>query len=368
LSSRFSFHVSRVIYDMNGKERVLAALNWESVDRLPCMPILHSGLPPIFDVPLGDFFTDAATMASVMVRGYRTFGYDGVQLSLGVTGEAEALGARVEQPPDGAPILREYLIPDVTDTTVLASLEDRDPARGGRMPLFFDAVRQIAAEIGEEAFVLAMLRGPLLAASQLCGVETLLISMITQPEAVAAVLDVTNKVALQLGSWLLESGAHGLILGEATCSPNFISPKLYRTLVQPRHAHLVRQLKAAGWPIVGLHICGDIAPIFEAIVETGVTFLDVDYQVPAAQALDLAQGRVALRGNLDPSSVFRFGAEETVREATLALRRKLAEAQGETPARGWILSSGCDIPPGTPASNLRAFVEAQSSKISDGTG
>jgi uroporphyrinogen decarboxylase len=323
------------------------------------MPILHSGLPPIFDVPLGDFFTSATTMAEVIVRGYRTFGYDGVQLSLGVTGEAEALGAQIEQPPDSAPILRQHLLPNLDDLTTLDRLRSGDPTQGGRMPLFFDAVQRVVATIGDEAFVLAMLRGPLLAASQLCGVENLLITMITQPDAVADVLAFTNEVAMKLGRWLLASGADGVILGEATCSPNFISPKLYRTLVQPHHTDLVKHLKAAGWPVVGLHICGNIAPIFTSILETGVTFLDVDYQVPADQALALAQGGAALRGNLDPSSCFRFGTKAQVAAATHTLGKTLAEAQQQEPAQGWILSSGCDIPPGTPAANIRAFVEAR---------
>ncbi len=97
---------------MIGRERIHAALTGQPVDRLPTMPILHSGLPPVFDVPMGSFFTSAETMADVIVSGFRTFGYDGVQLSLGVTGEAEALGATVEQPLDAAPILRQYLLPE----------------------------------------------------------------------------------------------------------------------------------------------------------------------------------------------------------------------------------------------------------------
>ena len=102
---------------------------------------------------------------------------------------------------------------------------------------------------------------------------------------------------------------------------------------------------------MGLHICGNIVPIAEAIISTGVDFFDVDYQVAAADAIELAGGRVALRGNLDPSSVFRFGTAEQGRTET----RSLCEAIGT--AR-WILSSGCDIPPGTPAENVAAFVEA----------
>ena len=99
-----------------------------------------------------------------------------------------------------------------------------------------------------------------------------------------------------------------------------------------------------------MHICGDTTSIIEDIVSTGADFFDVDYQVPADQAIAAARGRIIGRGNLDPSAVFRFGTLEAVRMATEAL----CASVGDTP---WIASSGCDIPPGTPAENIRAFVE-----------
>jgi uroporphyrinogen decarboxylase len=359
---------------MSGKADVLAAIAGEPQERLPCLPILHSGLPPLFGVPAGAFFTSAEKMAEVMINGYRSFGYDGVQLSLGVTGEVEALGASVEQPGDGAPVLREYLLPDLTDHAALEVLRARAAqlpgsagrllgsagrllGSAGRLPLFFDAVTRTVDAIGEEAFVLATLRGPLLIASQLCGVEPLLISLVTQPDAVARVLDFTVDLAYQLGVWLLDSGADGLVLGEATCSPNFISPRLYRMLVQPHHERLMSKLRAAGWATVGLHICGNIVPILEDVIRTGVTWVDIDHQVPAEQALRLADDRVILRGNLDPSSTFRFGTTADVDAAVTALLTALKAAKDEGLPGRWIASNGCDIPPGTPAGNIRAFVE-----------
>ena len=95
----------------------------------------------------------------------------------------------------------------------------------------------------------------------------------------------------------------------------------------------------------------NIVPIFDDIIGTGVDFLDVDYQVPAKMALDVTQGRVALRGNLDPSSVFRFGTEAHVRAETAALCQDVGDHAG------WVMCSGCDIPPGTSAENIAAFVE-----------
>ena len=333
---------------MTGRQRIVKVLAGRPVDRPPVLPMIHAGLAGHFNVSLGRFFTRPEVMARVMIEGYRRFRFDGVQLSLGVTGEAEALGAAVEQPPDAAPVLKQHLLADPAD---LDALRSRYPAAAGRMPLFFAAVDEVVREIGQEAFVLATLRGPLLIASQLRGVEDVLIDMIERPRVVGQILEFAAEVASKLAQVLLGTGAHGLLLGEATCSPNFISPAMYRQLVLSHHSRLVGRLKQMGWPCVGLHVCGNITPIVEDMISTGIDFMDVDYQVPADRAIALAQHRVALRGNLDPSSVLRFGTVDEVRSQTRAVCRSAGQAR-------WIMSSGCDIPPDTPAENLAAFVDA----------
>ena len=57
---------------MNGLDRVRCALRGEATDRPPLLPILHSGLPGLFGVSQGAYFSDAATMAEVIIRGYRS--------------------------------------------------------------------------------------------------------------------------------------------------------------------------------------------------------------------------------------------------------------------------------------------------------
>jgi len=332
---------------MRGRERISRVLAGEAVDRPPVLPIIHTGLAGVFGAPLGCFFTDAEVMARVIVDGYRRFGYDGVQISLGVTGEAEALGATTEQPDDGAPALREHLLTDIAN---IDNLRSRDPTTGGRMPLFFSALEKVSRQIGSGAFILATLRGPLLIASQLRGPEEILVDMLESPEAVEQMLDFAVEVALKLARPTLTAGAHGLVLGEATCSPSFISPALYRQLVLPRHRRLIAELKRIGWRFIGLHVCGNIVAILEDLISTGTGFLDVDYQVPVEKAIALTRNRVALRGNLDTSSVFRFGTPDKARRETEALCRATVGAR-------WLISSGCDIPPGTPAENIAACIE-----------
>jgi uroporphyrinogen decarboxylase len=333
---------------MTGLERVKAVFEGKTPDRLPVVPIVHSALATIFEVPFKDFYLKADSMADTMIKGYRKFGYDGVQLSLGVVTEAEALGARVDLSPAGMPVLKEWLL---DEHSKLNGLKRIDPTSGGRLPMFFDTVEKVVREIGQEAFVIATIRGPLLMASQLRGVEQILIDLIEEPEMASEILEFTTDVSLQVGKWLLGTGAHGLAIGEATCSPNFISPNLYRRTVHGCHKRLAEGLKQAGWGAVGLHICGDTRSIIDDVVATGADFLDIDYQVPAEEAVELAQGRIVLRGNLDPVSVLRFGNVEKVQQETRMLKNAVSNSR-------WIMSSGCDIPPGTPPENIKAFVDA----------
>jgi uroporphyrinogen decarboxylase len=61
---------------------------------------------------------------------------------------------------------------------------------------------------------------------------------------------------------------------------------------------------------------------------------------------------VILAGNLDPSAVFHAGTPEQVYAQALALAKEVKSYPN------FILSSGCDLPPGTPVKNLEAFYQA----------
>jgi len=329
---------------MNGRERVNRVLCGDPADRPPFMPIVHAALAPLAGVPLGRFFTDAVTMAEVIAGGCERFGFDGVQLSLGVSAEPEALGAHVDQPRDAAPLLRQHLLADASQAREL-------PIRGlgdrGRFPLYRRALEGVSRRLGERAFVVNTLRGPLNIASQLRGVEAMLIDLLQDPAAAGRVLDLAAGVAAEAARATLGCGADLVIFGEATCSPNFISPELYRRLVWPRHRRMIEQVRAMGWQRTGLHVCGNIAPILADLIATGVDLIDVDHQVPAARAAEMAGGQVALRGNLDPIGDFFTGRPENVAAATDGLVRQVT-------GRRWIVSSGCDIPPGTKAEVIEA--------------
>jgi uroporphyrinogen decarboxylase len=80
------------------------------------------------------------------------------------------------------------------------------------------------------------------------------------------------------------------------------------------------------------------------------------YHFGAGMDIAAALGRVGpetvLCGNLDTEKFFRKGQPQAAGEATKAL---LEATRG---FRNFVVSSGCDIPPGSPLANLNAFYRA----------
>jgi uroporphyrinogen decarboxylase len=69
-------------------------------------------------------------------------------------------------------------------------------------------------------------------------------------------------------------------------------------------------------------------------------------------ALHQAQEQVIICGNLDPTAIFHNSTPAEVKAQTTQLLKATA------PYKAYIISSGCDIPPGTPLANLEGFYKA----------
>ena len=77
--------------------------------------------------------------------------------------------------------------------------------------------------------------------------------------------------------------------------------------------------------------------------------MGLDWTADARRAREIAGGRVALQGNLDPIAL--FAPEKAVREAA----RRVLDAFGSQP--GHIFNLGHGILPGTPIESVAALVD-----------
>jgi uroporphyrinogen decarboxylase len=92
--------------------------------------------------------------------------------------------------------------------------------------------------------------------------------------------------------------------------------------------------------------------MLDSILSIGASAYHFGNSVDLAAMLERIPADTVVMGNVDPAGVLCFGTPETVRAETLALMERCAQYPN------FVVSSGCDIPPRTPFSNIDAFFAA----------
>ena len=136
------------------------------------------------------------------------------------------------------------------------------------------------------------------------------------------------------------------MIGVGDAAASLIGSDLYCKNILLLEKTLCDAIHEAG-AAVKLHICGNTISIIEHMAKTGADIIDVDWMVPLEGARQLVGPEITLCGNFDPSGVLLQGSPEDVAKAA----KQCIERGGEK----FILMPGCEVPPGTPEENIRAF-------------
>ena len=332
---------------MNSLERVVATLRFASADRTPVIPQVFAHAAVRAGVPIVDYLHDGALLARCQIEARREYGYDAVFAFMDAALEAEAMGCRLEFPDGQYPHVTSCaLSPD----TPLRGLEFPDPQRDGRLPELLRATGLLRAELDGEAPVVAVVLGPMSLAEQLMGAETTLYLAVDEPERFEELLDLTTEVARRHGRALLAAGAQVVVVFEPAGSPVVVPAAFFRELLAPRIAALNAAFKAAGALATWLHVAGDVTPILPYYEHTGADIMNIDYEVDPDEAGRILP-RACLDGNVRSLAFVLDAAAEVAAEGRRLVRQMGARG-------GFILSSGCEIPPEARPENIAALVSA----------
>jgi uroporphyrinogen decarboxylase len=184
--------------------------------------------------------------------------------------------------------------------------------------------------------------------TQLLGIETALYLAADDHEGFERILDFATDIAIRFGSAQVEAGAHLPIVFDPSASPAVVPPQFFREILAPRLTRLFSALKNAGAAFNWLHIAGPAAEILPFYPGLGVDIANFDYEVDPLAAQE-ALPRTCLDGNLKSLS-FVTAAPEEIRQQSDALLGLFRSR------RGFILSSGCEIPPEGRPENVAAMV------------
>ncbi len=335
---------------MNSIERVQAAIELRPPDRIPVD--LHNFQPAASAMggSMSDVFQHGELLAEAMLRAWREFGHDMILLENGTACNAQACGVQVIYRDDAAPAAH---IPVITRLEDVEKLAIPDPYTAFPMCEILKATRILSKEIGDKVWICGRAdQGPMDLASQLIGMETLMLEIATGEKAdlVHRLLDYAREVATRYALALIESGAHSTSIGEPVAGPDVMSPRHYRKYAQPQERRMVEDLKAHGI-VLHNHICGNTVPIINDFIATGAAVLEIDHKTDLAKAHAAAAGKTCLLGPINTGLM----ATGTVQEVEDACRAAI-EIMGA--AGGFILGPGCALGPETPADNIHALVEA----------
>lgn len=337
---------------MNSRELVRAALLGQEVPRIPTGPLAVHFCARFAAVTLRQYTLDPVAMAKSVVNYYHRFRPDAVWLSADTWVNAQAMGVDVgfcdENQPAGG------IGPPLIHTEAeLHLIPPADPNRQGRWPLMLEALRLIREELGDQVFLVACFdQYPFSLASQLVGLNEIMIASVEQPAFVEQVMERCVDYATAYAVALARAGADMLSGGDSPAG--LLGPRLYKAIAQPFEKRLIDRIKSQVKLPVSLHICGDATPILAEMAATGADVLEIDYLVPIERAFDMVDSSIALWGNLDPVGLLAQAEPNTVYRKTRELLEMVKRAGGKR----FVLSSGCTLAVETPEENLDAFFAA----------
>jgi MtaA/CmuA family methyltransferase len=298
-----------------------------------------------------DYYLDGDVLAASQLAVARAFHLDQVSAISDPWREASAYDMEFDYPEHGVGRPRQVLIRSPQDVARIKPFEIERAARPAQR---VESVRKMAEAVGGTHSVLGWVEGPLALYADLRGVESMFLDLIDHPEMYLQAAEILVANQIRFARAQIAAGADMVGVGDSVAS--LVSPAMYRQFVLPFEKRLFDAIHEAG-AAVKLHVCGDIGNSIHLVAQTGCDVIDVDWMVPLDKARAAVGPDVTLAGNFDPAAVLLQGTPQEVADAA----RQNIEMGGPR----FILQPGCEVPPGTPEENLRAFCPCEGCLIPD---
>lgn len=326
---------------MTPKERIQATIRGQAYDRPAVTPIFMSWAAGFIGRTYRDYYLDGDVLAESQLAVMKAFNLDQVSAISDPWREASAYGMEFDYPEHGVGRPRSVLIRSPQDSSRVRPFAIEQAERPAQR---IESVRKMAKAVGRTHSVLGWVEGPLAVYADLRGVESMFLDLIDNPQMYLKAAEIIIDNQIRFARAQVAAGADMVGVGDSVAS--LISPPMYQRFVLPFEKRLFEAIHQAG-AAVKLHVCGDISNSIWFMAQTGCDIIDADWMVALDEARAAVGPDITLAGNFDPSAVLLQGTAQEVADAA----RQNIELGGQR----FILQPGCEVPPGTPEANIRAF-------------
>jgi uroporphyrinogen decarboxylase len=307
------------------------------------LPLLSYPGAALQGLKIIDVVTKAEAQAECIKAVAASYPAEAAVTCMDLSVEAEAFGCEIEFKENELPTVTRGIFTDL-ETVEQVTFQ----AGSGRIKEYLRAAEIVAGSIKDRP-VLAGMIGPFSLAGRLFDLTEIMVAVLHQPEETRILLDTCTQFLVEYAQAYQKIGAGGIIIAEPAAG--LLSPQLCQEFSSVYIQKIVTAVQDDDFMVI-LHNCGNTTHLVEAMLSTGCMGYHFGNAVDMLKVLPrIPWGRIAF-GNIDPAGVLKNGAVAEVRDSTMDLLVKTANY------KNFVLSTGCDVPPGTPEANIAAFFAA----------
>ena len=308
-------------------------------------------LPGFMGISTFDYFLlpDQWIMANLSIeeRFPEVLFLPGHWLEYGMGAEPSAFGCKIKWWKNSPP----SVIPAMNSVSEVTKLKVPNPEEDGLMPLILNLYPKMEESLRHQRSHIKMVaaRGPLAIGAHVRGLTELMLDLKVSPKETKQFLEIMTRTTIR---WLEAQIRHlseveGILVLDDIVG--FLSPSDYMEFAHPCLKEIFSSFKGM---VKVYHNDSKIGHILEPLAETGLHVLNFGYNLDMHQVWQRVGGKIRLMGNIPTNEVLAEGTPEAVKMYAAECIRKTDGG------RGLILSAGGGAPPGVPAENIDALVEA----------
>ena len=255
--------------------------------------------------------------------------------------EAETFGSPIKFSETEVPAVSAKIVHDEESVRALKIPRVGD----GRTGAYITAAR-LSAKYVKDRPTFGGEIGPFSLAGRLFDMTEVMVAVLLEPEIVHILLEKVTSFLIEYAKAFKEVGANGIIIAEPAAG--LLSPAQCEEFSSKYVQRIVEEVQDDYFMVI-LHNCGNTKNLVPSMIGTGAMAFHFGNAVDMSDIMpQIPWGRLAF-GNIDPTTIFKNGTVEDVRAKTWELLEKTFSY------KNFVLSSGCDIPPGTPIENIEEF-------------
>lgn len=365
--------------EMTSKERFINALELKEVDRVPLGYLWFGAGNAVLDrmnASMKDVYYSSKGIARAQILAREMYHHDNVMSPWGcLLVEAEALGAKINIRDDCYPSIAKFPLSSAKDYTIL---DPADIERSERVKTIEESIVLLKKKLGEEVFISCAILTPLMLASQLIDGSRMLIEMVKDSDNVYSLLDVLTESCIAFADIMLDAGADGAFIENGGSTLDLLSVEMAEKFGFHYSKKLYSHIQDYGAYVIS-HNCAnhafyelemalepDALNFFFGNVET----LGKEYGIDCPKIhnhrhtgcserycfrdfKDFTDSGICLMGNINP---YAFNSKNGNMIAA-----EVKHCMAAAPEKGFILSTGCEIPLDTPQEEMTILWEAMKS-------